>query len=64
MGDFLDREYTFTRHGHRIAEVSIRWFSLTDTYGVDIADGEDDVLILAATVVIDLACHGDKNRSL
>jgi uncharacterized protein YxjI len=24
---------------------------------VDIAEGEDDLLILAATVVIDMACH-------
>lgn len=63
VGDFLDREYTFTRHGQRIAEVSKRWFAWTDTYGVEIADGEDDILILAATVVIDLACHGDKNNA-
>ncbi len=25
-------------------------------------DGEDDVLALASTVVIDMACHGDKQR--
>jgi uncharacterized protein YxjI len=46
-----------------VAEVSKRWFSFSDTYGVDIADGEDDTLILASTVVIDMVCHGDrKNR--
>ena len=42
-----------------MADVSKQWFSLTDTYGVEIADGEDDVLILASTVVIDMVCHGD-----
>jgi hypothetical protein len=26
---------------------------------VEIAEGEDDILILASTVVIDMACHGD-----
>jgi len=26
---------------------------------VDVADGEDDVLILASTVVIDMVCHDD-----
>jgi len=31
-------------------------------YGVDIADGEDDVLILASTVVINVVCHGDQKR--
>ena len=42
--------------------VSSCWFSWTDTYGVDIAEGEDDLLILASTVVIDLACHEQKDR--
>jgi hypothetical protein len=37
--------------------------SWTDSDGVDIAEGEDDVLILAATVVIDMACHGDRQRA-
>jgi uncharacterized protein YxjI len=61
-GDFLDMEYTFTRSGKVVAGVSKRWFAWADTYGVDIADGEDDVLILASTVVIDMICHGDKKR--
>ncbi len=62
-GSFLDMEYSFTRGGRRVAEVSKRWFAWGDTYGVDIADGEDDILILASTVVIDMVCHGDrKNR--
>ena len=43
-----------------VATVSKQWFTLTDTYGVEIADGEDDMLILASTVVIDMACHGDQ----
>ena len=60
-GSFLDREYTFSRQGRDVAAVSKRWFSFADTYGVDIADGEDDVLILAATVVIDMCCHKDRN---
>ena len=61
-GDFLAHEYAFTRHGRAVARVSKKWFSWTDTYGVDVADGEDDVLILAATVVIDMVCHQQRNR--
>lgn len=57
VGDFFDREYRFTRDGRTIATVSKQFFSWTDTYGVDIVDGEDDVLILACTVVIDMCCH-------
>ncbi len=62
QGDFLDREYTFTRDGRTVATVSKRFFSWTDTYGVDVADGEDDVLILAATVVIDQCSHDDDSK--
>lgn len=60
-GSFLDREYTFKRGGKTVASVSRKWFTFADTYGVDIAPGEDDVLILASTVVIDQICH-DKDR--
>lgn len=62
QGSFTDMEYTFTRGGATVAEVSKRWFSFSDTYGVDIAEGEDDILILASTVVIDMVCHADKKR--
>ena len=56
-GDFFDHEYDFERGGRTVAQVSKRWFTWTDTYGVDITEGEDDLLLLAATVVIDMACH-------
>jgi uncharacterized protein YxjI len=62
QGSFLDMEYSFTRGNQTVAEVSKRWFAWNDTYGVEIADGEDDVLILASTVVIDMICHADDKR--
>jgi uncharacterized protein YxjI len=40
------------------------WFRLTDTYGVEIADGEDPVLILASAVVIDMICHADASKKV
>ena len=59
-GNFLDHEYTFAREGREVARVSKKWFSLSDTYAVDVDAGEDDVLILAAAVVIDLVSHPDQ----
>ena len=56
-GDFTYHRYTFMRGAKPVAEVSMEFFTLADTYGVDILDGEEDVLILACTVVIDMACH-------
>jgi uncharacterized protein YxjI len=52
-GTFTDHQYTFTRAGQAVAEVSESWFTIPDTYGVDIAANQDDVLILACTVVIE-----------
>lgn len=60
-GNFLAHEYTFERSGKEVARVSKKWFSLADTYAVDVDDGEDDVVILASAVVIDLVSHPDKN---
>jgi uncharacterized protein YxjI len=62
QGDLLDHEYAFTRAGQTIAAVSKKWFSWTDTYGVDTGDGEDDVLILACTVVVDLCLEKEQRN--
>jgi uncharacterized protein YxjI len=58
-GNFTDHEYIFRRGGRTVATVSKKWFSWTDTYGVEVALGEDPVLILASAVVVDMACHPD-----
>jgi uncharacterized protein YxjI len=58
----MDHQYVFSRNGSPVAEISKQWFALGDTYGVQVSGGEDDVLILASTVVIDMVCHGDSKR--
>jgi uncharacterized protein YxjI len=40
-----------------VATVSKKWFRVRDSYGVEIAPGQNDVLILAATVCIDQMVH-------
>ena len=61
-GEFTDHEYEFARGDKHVATVSKQWFAWTDTYGVDVEPNEDDILILASTVVIDMACHNDRRR--
>jgi uncharacterized protein YxjI len=56
-GNIVDHEYEIERDGHKVAEVSKRWFRIRDTYGIEIAPGENDALILAATVCIDEMSH-------
>jgi uncharacterized protein YxjI len=54
-GDLLDHEFTIRRGDQTVATVSKRWFSVRDTYAVDVAEGEDDLLILASVLALDLA---------
>jgi uncharacterized protein YxjI len=52
-GNIVDHEYRIERDGDTVAEISKRWFRVRDTYGIEIAPGEDDALILAVTACID-----------
>jgi uncharacterized protein YxjI len=56
-GNIVDHEYEIERDGNKVAEISKRWFRVRDTYGIEIAPGENDALILAATVCIDEMSH-------
>ena len=56
-GNIIDHEYEIERDGTKIAEVSKRWFRVRDTYGIEIAEGENDALILATTVCLDEMAH-------
>jgi uncharacterized protein YxjI len=60
QGNFVEHEYTIERDGTKVAEVSKRWFRVRDTYGVEVSPGENDVLILATTAVIDTMAHPDR----
>ncbi len=61
-GNFLDHEYVLRRGDRPVATVSKRWFSFSDSYGVDVESAEDPVLILASAVVIDQVCHSGGKR--
>jgi uncharacterized protein YxjI len=52
-GNIVDHEYEIERDGQQVAAVSKRWFRIRDTYGIEVAPGENDALILATTVCID-----------
>ena len=56
-GNLVDHEYEIERDGDTVAEVSKKWFRVRDTYGVEIAPGEDEALVLAITVCIDAMSH-------
>jgi uncharacterized protein YxjI len=61
-GDLMQHEYVFRRGDTPVAHVSKQWFTLADTYGVEVGAQEDPVLILACAVIIDLVCHDHRRR--
>ena len=59
QGNILDLEYDIKQGFKKVAEVSKKWFTITDAYGVEIEEGQNDVLILAVAVAIDMMAHDE-----
>lgn len=58
QGNILDHEYSIEEgRRNKIAEISKKWFRLRDTYGVEVAPSQNDVVILAITTAIDTMAH-------
>jgi uncharacterized protein YxjI len=53
VGNIIDKDFEI-RDGHQvIAQVSRSWFRIRDTYGVDVAPGENDALIVCIAICLD-----------
>ena len=58
QGNILDHEYSIEEgRRNKVAEISKKWFRIRDTYGVEVAPGQNDVVILAVTTAIDTMAH-------
>jgi uncharacterized protein YxjI len=61
VGNIFDKEFDIQAGGQPIAHISRAWFRIRDTYGVDIAPGENDALILAIAVCLDRIHHDEED---
>ncbi len=52
-GDLFHHEYSIYRGGRKLAQVSKAWIAMTDSYGIEIEEDEDVILLLSCAVVID-----------
>ena len=57
QGDILDHEYVIRTNHRRVAEISKKWFRVTDVYGIEIDPGQEDFIILAVAIAIDMMVH-------
>jgi uncharacterized protein YxjI len=62
VGDIVDKEFDILAAGQPVAHISRAWFRLRDTYGVDVAPGENDALMLAIAVCLDRIHHDEEER--
>ena len=60
QGNILDHEYEIKEGRRKVAQVSKKWFRVRDTYGVEVAPDQEDVVILAVTVALDNMAHPSK----
>ena len=62
-GSILEHNYTIRRGDTVVATVSKEWLTIRDTYGVEIADGENDLVILASVLAVDLAMDREHEQA-
>jgi uncharacterized protein YxjI len=61
-GDLFSHEFTIERDGQAVATICKRWLTVTASYAVQVAPGEDDVLILASVLALDLAIDAEHDH--
>jgi uncharacterized protein YxjI len=62
VGNLVDKEFQVQDGGQVLAQVSRAWFRIRDTYGVDIAPGQNDALVLCIAVCLDRIHHDEETR--
>jgi uncharacterized protein YxjI len=60
-GNLWDREFDIQHRGTTLAHVSRRWFSLRDTYAVDVLDPADTTMLLVLAVCVDHILHEQRD---
>ena len=53
IGNLIDKDFEIRYDGAVVARVSRKWFRIRDTYGVDVAPGENDALFIAIAICLD-----------
>lgn len=54
-GNLSSHEFTLMRDGATVATISRSWSAIRDTYGIEVAEGEDTPFVLACVLAVELA---------
>jgi len=53
QGNIVNHEYEISDGRQKVAEVSMKWFRVRDTYGIEVTPGQDVGLVLAVAAALD-----------
>lgn len=59
VGDIIGHEYTIRGDRGTVARISRSWFALRDSYGVEVAAGEDAALMISIAVALEAFDRGE-----
>jgi uncharacterized protein YxjI len=62
VGNIVDKDFEIRDGDQVVAQVSRAWFRVRDTYGVDVAPGEDDALMICIAVCLDRIHHEEEEQ--
>jgi uncharacterized protein YxjI len=63
VGNIIDKDFEI-REGHDVlARVSRKWFRIRDTYGVEVAPGQNDAFMIAVAVCLDRIHQDEEQRA-
>jgi uncharacterized protein YxjI len=59
-GNIIAKNFHIIKGNTICASIAKKLIAMTDTYTVEVSDGEDDVLMLAVAIVMDMVCNNQK----
>jgi len=63
-GRFMAHDYEITRNGRNIVTIRKEWMTWGDSYELDIADPEDEIVALAVVLTIDCVTESNSGASV
>ncbi len=63
-GKFMAHDFEITKHGHRIVTITKEWMTWGDSYELDIANPEDEIVALAVVLTIDCVMESNSGASV
>lgn len=61
-GEVFAHNFNILKNGRPIAWISKKWISFSDTYSVEISDGEDEAFIISLVIVLDQILYDNRNN--